>query len=328
MSDLTTKTISPDSAQLQKQPAQTPPKKVSSSFTSNGLKYKEYGAFLAFALPNIILILVFIYNPLLNNIVYSFTNWQLGAQVTQWVGFANYKRWFTDPASWDVMRITAIFAVATVGGTLILGMGIAMALNQKVKGKVQAVARSSVFAPYVLSGVGVGLVWLFIFDPMYGALAGMLKWFGINSPDWYQDRGWALLMVIIVYIWKNLGYAAIVYLAALQAINPSVLEAAEIDGATGFTRFRKIIFPLLSPTTFFLLTTTILNSLQAFDLIKIMTSGGPLNGTTTLMYQVYQEAFENSRAGYSAAVGTILFIILLGLTIFQMRVLEKKVHYS
>ncbi len=282
--------------------------------------------FLAFAGPNLVLIALFTYRPLLTNVYYSTLDWNLGSRTATPVGFGNYLRWFRDPTSLDVLRVTAVFTVATVGATLLLGLLLATALNRRIRGRTAA--RAVVFAPYVLSGVGVGLVWLFIFDPTYGALSALLRLWGTTGPDWYLDRSWALVMVIVVYVWKNLGYAAVVYLAALQSVPQDVLDAAALDGAGALRRFTRITVPLLSPTTFFLMVTTMLSSLQSFDLIQVMTKGGPLDGTTTLMYQVYVEAFVNGRAGYSAAVATILFVVLLLATLLQMRFLERKVHYA
>ncbi len=287
---------------------------------------REHLVFLALAAPNLVLIAVFTYRPLLSNIQYSTLSWNLGSSTATVVGIDNYVRWFTDPRSWEVLRVTAVFTVATVGATLALGLLLGAALHQRVRGTTAA--RAVVFAPYVLSGVGVGLVWMFIFDPTYGALSGLLRLWGATGPDWYLDRDWALVMVIAVYVWKNLGYAAVVYLAALSSVPQDLLDAASLDGAGTLRRFSRITVPLLSPTTFFLLITTMLGSLQAFDLIHVMTHGGPLDGTTTLVYQVYVEAFVNGRAGYSAAVATILFVLLLLMTAAQLRFLERKVHYS
>ena len=213
----------------------------------------------------------------------------------------------------------------TVGGSMVLGLLIAVALNAKVRGTT--FARSAVFAPYVLSGVGVGLVWLFIFDPGYGVLSWLLRGIGQQSPEWINDPQLSLVMVIIVYVWKNLGYCAVVYLAGLQSLPKDVMEAASLDGANGFRRFMSISVPLLSPTTFFLLITTMLSSLQAFDLIRIMTPLG--NGTSTLIYEAYLQAFgAYNRAGYSAAISVVLFAILLIITVLQLRFVERKVHYS
>jgi sn-glycerol 3-phosphate transport system permease protein len=287
---------------------------------------KEYLVFLAFIAPNVILIALFVYRPLFSNMYYSLLNWTLGSTSATVVGLQNYIDFFTQPESWSTLRITAIFVFFGVFGSMAIGLLIAVALNRKLPGST--FARAAVFSPYVLSGVGVGIVWLFIFDPVYGALSPLLRYVGVNGPNWYLSPTWALVMVIIVYVWKNTGYAAVIYLAGLQAVPNEILEAAAVDGAGKFVRFRRIVFPLLSPTTFFLLVTITLSSLQSFDIIQIMTRGGPLFGTRTLVYDIYYEAFVAGRAGYSAAVSVILFLILFVLTVLQMRYLEKRVHYT
>jgi sn-glycerol 3-phosphate transport system permease protein len=256
---------------------------------------------------------------------YSTLDWTLGSTSATVVGLDNYVAFFTSSDAPQVLGTTLVFTAVTVGGSMVLGLLVALALNAKVRGTT--FARSAVFAPYVLSGVGVGLVWLFIFDPGYGVLSWMLRGIGQQSPQWINDPQLSLVMVIIVYVWKNLGYCAVVYLAGLQSLPKDVMEAASLDGANGVRRFMSISVPLLSPTTFFLLITTMISSLQAFDLIRIMTPLG--NGTSTLIYEAYLQAFgAYNRAGYSAAISVVLFAILLIITVLQLRFVERKVHYS
>jgi len=281
--------------------------------------------FLAFAAPNILLIAIFTYRPLLANLNYSTLDWTLGAEEATRVGFRNYAEFFTSGDAPVVLRTTAVFTLATVGGSMLLGLLVAVALNLKVRGA--PVARAAVFAPYVLSGVGVGLVWLFIFDPVYGALAALLRAIGLASPQWINNPDLALLMVIIVYVWKNLGYCAVVYLAGMQAVPKDLMEAAAVDGAGPMRRFWSITLPLLSPSSFFLLITTLLSSLQAFDILRIMVPSG--RGVGTLIYEAYLQAFSTyNRAGYSAAISVVLFVFLLLATIVQIRFVERKVHYA
>lgn len=287
---------------------------------------REYGIFLLLVVPNLVLIGAFVYRPLILNIYYSTLNWNLGATKANIVGIGNYQEWFTDPHSLTVLKVTIIFTIVTVGGSLVLGLLLALVLNRKLHGA--GFARSAVFAPYILSGVGIGLVWLFIFDPSYGVLAFILRDLGVNSPDWYLSRNAALVMIMIVYVWKNLGYTAVIYLAGLQSISSDVLEAADMDGASATRKLFSVKIPLLSPTTMFLVVTLMLSSLQAFDIIQIMTKGGPFDGTTTLMYQVYQEAFVNGRAGYSSTVAIILFVLLFLMTFLYLRFVERKVTYQ
>ena len=179
------------------------------------------------------------------------------------------------------------------------------------------------------SGVAVGLLWLFVFDPNFGVLSALLRLVGIDSPDWYTDPQWALAMVIIVYLWKNVGYVALIYLAGLQAVPRDLLEAASLDGASPIRSFVSVVLPLLGPTTFFLGITTLLTSLQSFDIIRAMTNGGPLEGTTT--HDVLRSTSRDSPAGGPAirsAIATILFLVLFVVTVVQLRFVERKVHYA
>ncbi|HET7723468.1 MAG TPA: sugar ABC transporter permease [Propionibacteriaceae bacterium] len=288
-------------------------------------RLREWALFLLLVGPNVVLLLAFVYRPLLTNVYYSTLDWTLGATRATSVGLGNYIEFFTSGDAAEILRTTGIFTVATVGGTLALGLALATVLNRPLAGR--GVARATVFAPYVLSGVGLGLVWSFILDPVSGVLSALLRQGSLPVPQWFLDPNLSLLMVILVYIWKNVGYAAVIYLAALQAIPRDLIEAAAIDGADRGTTFREVVWPLLSPTSFFLLMTTILSSLQAFDLIRIMTPLG--QGTTTLMYATYLQAFGGyNRAGYSAAIATILFVLLLIVTAFQLWYLDRKVHYA
>lgn len=280
--------------------------------------------FLLFAGPNIALIIVFCWRPVFQNIQYSLLNWTLGNPSAFFVGAANYLEFFRTEAG-HVLWTTLVFTVITVGASLVLGLMLSLVLNRRLIGNT--VARAAVFAPFVLSGVGVGLVWVFIFDPVVGVLSIILRMVNLPVPPWFLQPGPALAMICIVFVWKNLGYCAVIYLAGLQSVPADLMEAAQIDGAGPLRRFFRITLPMLSPTTFFLLITTILNSLQSFDLIRIMTPTNP--GTTTLMYDVYLQAFGGyNRGGYSAALATILFVILVIVTLVQVRFVEKKVHYA
>ncbi len=287
--------------------------------------WKSWLLFLLFAGPNVALLLVFTYKPLMQSLQYSLLQWNIGSATARVVGLDNYFSWFTDPSTANVVRVTAVFTLASVGGGMVLGLSLALLLNRKLPGT--GLARTVVVAPYVLSGVAVGLLWLFVFDPNFGVLGAILNGIGVGSPDWYNDPNWALPMLIIVYLWKNVGYVALIYLAALQAVPKGLIEAATLDGAGPVASLRHVVLPLLGPTTFFLSVTTLLSSLQSFDIIQAMTKGGPLEGTTTMMYQIYQEGFATGRAGYSSAIATVLFLVLLVTTAVQMLYIQKKVHY-
>lgn len=281
--------------------------------------------FILLAGPNIALILAFVYYPLAMNVYYSTLDWRLGSATATPVGLSNYVEFFTAPEGTQVWKVTIIFTVATVIGSMLFGLLMALVLNRKLPGRT--VVRTALFSPYVLSGVGIGLVWSFIFDPRIGILRFVFLHFGHESPEWFLDSSLSLVMVIIVYIWKNLGYCTVIFIAGLQSIPSDLLEAASIDGAGRATKFFRVILPLLSPTVFFLSISMILASMQAFDILRIMTPTG--KGTNTLVFEIYLQSFgAYQRAGYAAAISVILFITLFLITAVQMRFVERKVHYS
>lgn len=273
-------------------------------------------------LPNLVLLAVWTYRPLVDNIRLSFFRWNLGSPNSTFIGWDNYVEWFTDAGSRTVLWNTLIFTGAAVIGSMALGLALALLLDQKIFGR--GPVRSLVFAPFVLSGAAVGVAFQFIFTPTFGLVPDLLRTIGITPPNFYQSSAWALFMVTVTYVWKNLGYTFVIYLAALQARRRDLDEAAEIDAASSWTRLRLVIWPQLRPATFFLLITVMLNSFQVFDVIHTMTRGGPYgNGTTTMVYQIYQETFVNLRAGYGATVATIMFFALLAVTLVQVWMMER-----
>ncbi|WP_066904665.1 carbohydrate ABC transporter permease [Millisia brevis] len=284
--------------------------------------WRSYGLFLLLVGPNLILLGVFTYRPLIENVRMSFFDWNLAAPGASFIGFNNYREWLTRPDSWTIVSNTLIFTVVSVCGSMVLGLMLALLLDRQLRGR--NLVRSIVFAPFVLSGAAVGVAFQFVFDPNFGLINDLLSRVGIVAPDFYQRPGWALFMITVTYVWKNLGYAFVIYLAALQGRRIDLDEAAAIDGASRWTYFRRVLLPQLRPTTFFLSITVLLNSLQVFDIINVMTRGGPLGiGTTTMVYQVYDETFGNFRAGYGATVATIMFLALLIVTVLQVRMMDR-----
>ncbi|MDO4920138.1 carbohydrate ABC transporter permease [Kocuria sp.] len=287
----------------------------------------QVGLALVLIAPNLILLAVFTYRPLLDNIRLSFFSWNISSPRATFIGLDNYVAWAKDPTSWQILWHTVVFTGFAVVGSMALGLALALLLDQRLRGR--GFVRSVVFAPYVISGAAVGVAFQFVFDPSYGLVQDLLGRFGIATPNFYQEPGWALAMITTTYVWKNLGYTFVIYLAALQGRRTDLDEAAEIDGTPAWRRFHRIILPQLRPTTFFLSITVLLNSFQVFDIIQVMTSGGPFEtATTTMVYQVYQETFVNSRAGYGAAVATIMFLIVLVITAVQVRFQERSEQLS
>ncbi|HEY8446277.1 MAG TPA: sugar ABC transporter permease [Thermomicrobiales bacterium] len=287
---------------------------------------REWLLFLLFIGPNVILFGIFSYWPMIYSAYLSTRRWDMISPVKVDVGLDNYRYLLSDDTFQKVLWNSLYFAVGAVGGSLILGLAAALLLNQRLRGRDGA--RAVIFMPTLLSGAAIGIVWAYIFDPRYGLLRTVLNVFRIPSPDWLGDPTWAMPAVIIVYIWKNVGFTTVIYLAGLQAIPRDLYEAARVDGAGPFWRFRSVTLPMLSPITFFLVVTSILSSFQAFDIINVMTRGGPVDATNNLIYYVYQQGFVAFNAGRAAAASIVLFVAMLIVTLLQLRYSERRVHYG
>ncbi len=287
---------------------------------------REWLLFTLLVGPNLLLFAIFTYWPLFYNAYLSFVRWDMLAPRKLWVGLDNYLYLFTLPEFGRILLNTLVFTVGTVALTCAIGLAIALLLNIPLSGR--NFVRSVVFSPVMLSGAAIGIVWIYIFDPRYGLLDMLLGAVGIQSPNWLLDTKWAMPAVIIVYVWKTVGYAVVIYLAGLQAIPRELYEAAVVDGASGWARFRHITIPGLSPVIFFLILTTILSGFQSFDMIKVMTNGGPVNATTTLIYYLYQEGFVGFNAGRAGVTSVLLFTIMFVFTMIQMRSGERRVSYG
>lgn len=286
---------------------------------------RGYLLFAAFALPNLLLIAVFAYWPIIENIYLSFTDWDFISPTADFVGLLNYTGLFSSLAFPAVLLRTVIWVIAVVAVTMVLGLALALLFSLRIRGTTAV--QSLAFAPHVLSGAAIATIWLLIFDPNHGLSRLVFEAFGAQSPSWTTDATWALPALIIVSIWKGLGFVAIVYLVGIQQIPSEVLEAARIDGARRWAILTQIIIPLLSPTTFFLIITQTISAFQAFDVIAMMTGGGPAGMTSTLSWFIYDEAFNRTNVGVSSAASMILFVVLMAITALQFRFVERRVHY-
>lgn len=287
---------------------------------------REWWLFLLLVGPNILLFAIFTYWPLLYNGYLSFVRWDMLAPVKMWVGFDNYRFLFNQPEFQLILFNTFYFTIASVLLTIVLGLLMALLLNQGLRGR--NAVRSIVFSPVMLSGAAIGIVWIYIFDPRYGLLDALLGFIGLNSPNWLLDSAWAMPAVIIVHVWKTIGYAVVIYLAGLQAIPRELYEAVVVDGGGAWSRFRAVTLPGLSPVVFFLILTTVLTSFQSFDVIKVMTNGGPVNATTTLIFYLYEEGFVAFNAGRAGVASVLLFGLMFVFTLVQMRYEDRNVHYA
>lgn len=287
---------------------------------------REYLTFLAFVSPNLALLAVFSYWPLLQSLSLSFYEWNMISPDRLWVGLDNWRLVLASSDFRQIALTTLLFTVASVGLTLTLGLGAALLLNERLVGRTGA--RAVLFTPSLLPGSAIALVWIYLLDPRWGLVGTLLSWVGVVSPRWLIDPAWALPAVVLVQVWKTVGYSAVVFLAGLQGIPRELYEAARVDGAGAWARFRSVTLPGLGPIGFFLLVTSLLSAVQVFDIVRVMTAGGPVIATTTLVYQLYNEGFVAFNAGRAAVYAVILFGLMLALTATQLRFVERRVTYS
>ena len=277
-------------------------------------------------LPAVVLLALFTHYPAGATLWHSFFSTPKSHRPAVFVGLDNYRGMLDDPIFWQVLLNNAWFALGTI--PLSIGLAILMAVwvNEKLKG--QAFLRVAFFTPTVLPMIAVANIWLFFYTPQYGLLEQITGLFGLPSHNWLGSRDTALLCVIIVTIWKEAGFFMIFYLAALQGIAPVLAEAAAIEGASRWYFFRRIIFPLLMPTTLFVLVNAVINSFRLIDHIVVMTRGGPDNVSALLLFYIYEVGFRFWDLAYASALTVVLLILLALLAIAQFVFLERRIHYQ
>ena len=274
---------------------------------------------LSFILPSIIGCLIFIILPILASFILSFCDWNL-LSTPKFVGLDNYFNLIESKSFWKVLWNTIVYAILTTAIGTILPLILAYIINNKAKGS--DFFKTTYFLPFVTPMIVIAMVWEWIFDPKFGLLNYILK----SNIEWLYNPNTAMLAIIIVSAWKLIGYNMIIFLSGFSTINTQVLESAKVDGAGYLNTFFKIIIPLLSPTIFFVLIITTISSFQVFDLIYLMTQGGPENSTNVLVYWLYKNAFEFFNVGKSSAIAYILFIFISILTITQWIIRKKWVY--
>ncbi|HMQ30236.1 MAG TPA: sugar ABC transporter permease [Chloroflexaceae bacterium] len=283
----------------------------------------------AFLAPNLLGFALFTLLPLLFALLIAFTEWDVisGLGAIRFVGLQNFAAILADANFWDSARLTLLYVGLGVPLTTAGGLLLALALNQPLAGR--AVLRLVFFIPYVANTVAVAATWILLYHPRFGPINLALSALGIESPPaWLASSTWALPGLVIMTIWQGAGYAAIIYLAALQEIPQDLYEAADLDGASIYDRFRTITLPLLTPTSFFLLVTGFIGTSQAFGMINLMTRGGPGRSTTVLSYYIYQNGFQFYRFGYAAAMAWVMFLAVLLLTLLLWRAQRRAVFYG
>jgi len=295
--------------------------------TGSGIRLKS-GEFLwlwIFLLPTLVGLLLGTLGPVLAAFGISFTDWDVLTS-PRFIELENYKRLIADPTFSQALKNTLYYVGGMVPISTILSLFFALMMNQKLRGIT--LYRTAYFMPVVSSTVAVALVWSWIYAVDFGLLNYLLRQVGISPVGWLSSTTWAMPAVIIMSIWGNLGVGIVIFLAGLQSISASYYEAAEVDGANRWQQFRNITLPLITPSLFFYFIITMIDAFQAFESIYIMTRGGPVNSTTTMVYYIYRNAFRNFKMGYASAQAIVLFLVIMALTLIYWKLQERWVTYD
>lgn len=288
-------------------------------------KLKNAATVCLFVLPALIPLIVFWIYPILRSVWISFTNWDFMTPDYDFVLFKNYAAVFKDNRFYNALWNTVVFTLGTLAPTIIGGLGLAILLRKNFRGS--GIFKFVLFSPWITPTVAISIVWTWIFQPKGGLANLVLDFFGLPALKWISSSQTAMLSVILVTVWKSLGYAMIFYLSALEKVPAELYEASAIDGAKRFQQFRDMTLPSISPTTFFLTIITMVNSLQAYDQIQVLTQGGPSGSTRTLLYMYYQLGFEEFKMGQATAVAVVMILITVLLSLIQFVASKKWVHY-
>ena len=277
-------------------------------------------------LPAFVLLVAFTHYPAVATLIDSFYSTPKGSRPGVWVGLENYDVMVHDPVFWKAATNNLWFALATIPCSIGLALVMALWVNERMTGR--GFLRMAYFTPTVLPMIAVANIWLFFYTPGYGLLEQITGLFGLPSHNWLGDPHTALGAVTLVAVWKEAGFFMIFYLAALQSLNPSLREAAAIEGASRWYFFRRVQWPLLMPTTRFVVVNAVINAVRMVDHIVVLTRGGPNNASTLLLFHLYTVGFSFWDTGYAAAITVVLLAVLATVALFQFFVLDRKVHYQ
>ena len=278
-----------------------------------------------FVLPALIPLFVFWIYPILRSIYLSFTDWDFMTPEYNFIWFKNYASLFKDSRFYEALWNTLVFTAGTLIPTIAGGLGLALLLRKSFRGS--GIFKFILFSPWITPTVAISIVWTWIFREDGGLANLVMSLLGLPHLKWISSSDTAMLSVILVTVWKSLGYAMIFYLSALEKVPPELYVASALDGARPWRQFLDMTLPGISPTTFFLMIITMVNSLQAYDQIQILTQGGPSGSTRTLLYMYYQLGFQEFKMGQAAAVAVIMIIITVLLSYIQFTASRKWVHY-
>lgn len=279
-----------------------------------------------FVAPAVVLVFVFFFLPVAASLLLSVTDFDIyavgDASLARFVGLRNYGHLLASPEFWQALKNTFVFAL--VGGPLTVAASLAAALLVNAKAaRFRGVFRTVYFIPFVTTLVAVSVVWRYLYHPQYGLIDYLLAKVGVRGPDWLGDPHWALAAIILMSVWKNFGYNMLIFIAGLQSIPGELYEAAQLDGAGPLLRFRHVTVPMLGPTLLFVGVITMIGYFQLFAEPYVMTQGGPLGATTSMVLLMYQEGFRWWRMGYAASLAFVLFIVMLLWTAIQFRLQRR-----
>lgn len=280
---------------------------------------------LAFLLPSAVPLAMFVLGPMVAAAGVSLTKWNLLAPPT-FVGFDNYAGLLADPRTGEVFAHTLFYILGYLPLVYVGGLALALALNTRLRGR--AFWRGIYFLPVVTSWIVVALVWRWLLNPSTGVVNTVLAWAGIAGPGWWTDPFWAMPSIILASAWKDLGFVMVILLAGLQAIDPDLLDAANVDGAGRWRRLFSVTLPLLSPSTFFVVVISLINGFQVFDQVYAMTGGGPGGASQVVVQQIYDLTFRYGAAGEASALSWMLFVVVLAVTVVQILGQRRWVTYG
>lgn len=277
-----------------------------------------------FALPQTISLICLGILPVIISFVLSLYDWN-GLRDPVFVGLENFKYVFNNPDTYTALKNTLIYTLVYVPCNIVLSLFLAILLN-KAFGKV--FYRAVFFLPQIVTSVAVAVIWSWLYQPQYGIFNSILHFFGFESVAWLRDTSTAMGSVILMSIWWGLGYNTVLFLAALQNVPKTYVEAAKIDGANAWNTFKNVTLPMISPTTLLVLITSLINSFQVFDQCYLLTSGGPAKRTYTLAIYIYETAFKQIKLGRASAISLIMFVVIVGISALQFRLSNKWVNYD
>lgn len=269
-----------------------------------------------FILPYYLFFVFMLLLPIVNTVINSFTDYDL-YEKKDFIGLQNYINLFQDELFLQALKNTLIYSVLYIVPSMVLGLLLALLLSKESRGF--KFFRAAFYIPYVISMVCASTIWLWIFDPAKGVLNQLLKTLGFSASTWLKDPKLAMGCVVVVSVWKSLGYCMLINLSGIKGIPGYLYEAARLDGANGFQRFRYITLPMLQLTTFFLFITSCISSFNVFEQVNVLTAGGPLNTTTTVVHQIYTRGFTQFKMGYASAMSVILLLIITVITLINFR---------